>query len=785
MICINAKTFSTLLIAGLLLVALAACGSATPTPNFAPGTPSPQAQLTAPLPTPGKSAVPGRPKTPASAQTRAPNAPIAFLLASLADDRSQTARRLFLQTAEGLTATVLFDQADNDAAKQKTQVSNALAQGAQVLVIQPVDGDAAAAYVDAAHKAGARVISFDRLIKTRDLDAYVANDNFHAGQLEASEALNWLNANKIKTPWNFVLLEGAAGDGVAAEITRGYYDVLKTPIDKKQVIVAADQAHSEWSSAQALQTTQDALTKTRNNIQAVLANNSAMALGARQALDQQKLLGKVFVAGAGADIENVRDICTGQQMLGVVEDIKPVAVAAAQLAVALANGQSVADTKMAPTTINIADRQVPLVDISVQEVTSNTVQAGLIQTGYYTSDQIGKCLPPLPAGATVPTVTAQGTLVLWTQEDQDMYAYIANLAAQFADANPGAKIKLVNYDAGTMRAKFQSATTTDGAPDMLWTTNDQATTFALAGLIQPTDDLIDATQFLTTTAAAVAVNGKHYGVPLSVGNFLTLYYNTKLIRSVPADTDALVKLAATLTKSDGSQWTLVYDQTDPLWLIPWLGAYRGKVFADDGKTPTLNTPAMADTLTFLKLLKDKKVVPADSDSSAADTLFKQGKAAMTINVDGAFADYAASLGSNLGIARLPKETKTGEAAHPYASGRFLLFSRDLAGDKLTLAKAFSQFATSRAIELDIAASFKRLPASTAALGDPLVSGDPVLKPLADQAMVTAAMPTNPEMSCVWDSLKPNTQAVLSGKATPAEAAKTMQADAEACIAKLP
>ena len=692
----------------LLLLVSVACGRATPTPNVAPSVASPPAPLTASAPTPNTSEVPGHLKTPAAVQTPASNAPIAFLLASLADERSQSAKELFIQTAESLTATVLFDQADNDAAKQKAQVANALSQGAQVLVIQPVDGDAAAAYVDAAHKAGARVISFDRLIKTRDLDAYVANDNFRAGQLEARQALSWLTAVKVKTPWNFVLLEGAAGDGVAAEITRGYYDVLKTPIDKKQVVVAVDQAHSAWSSDQALKTTQDALAKTKNNLQAILANNSAMALGAREALDQQNLLGKVFVAGAGADIENIRDICASQEMLAVVEDVKPVAIAAAQLAVAMANGKSVADTKMAQATIKVADRQVPLVDLAVQEVTSNTVQAALVQTGYYTTDQIGKCLPPLPDGAAVPKVSAQGTLALWTQEDDGVYAYIANLAAQFADANPGVQIKLVNYDADTLSAKFLRPATTDGAPDMVWTTNDQATTFALADLLQPSDNLIDANQFLTTTNAAVTVNGSISALPISVDNFLMLYYNTKLLRLAPVDTDALVKLAATLSKSDGSQWTLVYDQTDPLWLIPWLGAFKGEVFADDGKTPTLNTPAMVDTLTFLKLLKDKKVVPPDSDSNAADTLFKQGKAAMMINDEGAYGAYATALGDNLGIARLPKATKTGESAHPYASGKFLLFSKSLSGDKLTLAEAFAQFVTSRAIRVGHGAQFQAL-----------------------------------------------------------------------------
>lgn len=768
-----------------LLLLLAACGRGTATPSVVPSIATPPAALTAPAPTPVSSAVPSTQKTPGALQTPAPNAPIALLLASLADERSQTARDVFIQTAGSLTATVWFNQADGDAAKQKAQVADALSRGAQVLVIQPVDGDAAAAYVDAAHKAGARVIALDRLVKTRDLDAYVSNDNFHAGQLEASQAQAWLTANKIKTPWNFVILEGAAGDGVAAEITRGYYDVLKTSIDKKQVVVTVDQAESAWSADQAQKTTLDALTKTNNNIQAVLANNSSMALGAQQALDQQKLLGKVYIAGAGADVENIRDICAGQQMLAVVTDIRPVARAAAKLAAALAHGQSVADTKMTPATIAVADRQVPMINIAVQQVTSNTVQASLIQSGYYTNEQIGKCIPPLADGATVPKVAAQGTVVLWTQADPDLYAYVSNLAAQFADANSGAQIKVVNVETNTLSAKFLKPAAGDVPPDILWATDDQVVTFAVASLIQPTDSLIDASQFLTTTNATVTVGGKRFGAPISVEDFLTLYYNTKLLKTAPTDTDALVKLGATLTKIDGSQWALVYDQTDPLWLIPWLGAFKGQVLADDGKTPTLNTPAMVDTLTFVKSLRDKKVVSPDSDSSAADTLFKQGKAAMIIGDDLSLDDYSNALGSNLSITRLPKATKTGEFAHPYASGESLVFSKNLSGDKLALAQAFVQFVTSRAIELDMARTFDRLPASRDALSDAFIANDPILKPFADQILASAAQPTNPEMGCVWDSLKQNMQAAISGKSTAADAAKAMQDSAETCISKLP
>ena len=50
----------------------------------------------------------------------------------------------------------------------------------------------------------------------------------------------------------------------------------------------------------------------------------------------------------------------------------------------------------------------------------------------------------------------------------------------------------------------------------------------------------------------------------------------------------------------------MYNQTEPFWLVPWLGGFKGAVFAKDGVTPTLNTPQMVATLKFLKSLKDKK-----------------------------------------------------------------------------------------------------------------------------------------------------------------------------------
>lgn len=715
---------------------------------------------------------------------------VAFLLATDQDPRQEQFKQLFIDNTKNVTGTVIVESADNDPLKQRAQVEDALGKGAPVLVIQPVDSDAAASYVDAAHKAGAKVIAFERLINSRDLDAYVSHDSGQIGRLQAQAALDWLKAKGVKTPYNFVFLEGPAGDTIAAGITRGYHDVLDPLITKGDVKVTADQAHNDWSADLSAKTTQDALTKAKNNIHAVLANSSSLARGALTAVDAQKLTGKVFVAGAGADADSLKAICASTQNLDVVEDDAALPVAAAKLAVALSNDVTIADTQLAKSIVKIADRQIPLVGIPVKAITLDTIQAQLVQSGDPAGSTLGACFPALPAGAVVPTTTASGNLLIWTQEDPTgtVYPYLANLAAQFAAANIAVDVKIESYDADTLRKKFQEVAGTADAPDLVWTTSDAIESFGKANLIQATDfytPAIGSGVFVDSAAAAATRDGRVYGIPVSNGNNLVLYYNKKLIKDPPANTDALIRLAPTLTKANGAQWTMMYDQSNPLYLIPWLGGFKGSVLAESGLTATLNTSAMTDTLKLMKDLQDKKVVSPDADGITADAFFKESKAAMIINSDSAVGDYVAKLGTDLGVARIPTVSKTNESPHPYTGASVLLFPAAVNGEKLQLAQAFAQFLSSKPIQLDMARRFRRMPALKEALNDATITADPILKGLSDQMQLGIAQPNSPPMSCVWDAIKPNMQAALTGKSTPVDAAKAMQSSADECIAKIP
>src|SRR3954451_914742 len=72
---------------------------------------------------------------------------------------------------------VLYSNADQDAAKQQSQVESAITQGADVLVLDAFDAKAVAPQVNHARQRKIPVIAYDRLITGIDYAYYVSFNN--------------------------------------------------------------------------------------------------------------------------------------------------------------------------------------------------------------------------------------------------------------------------------------------------------------------------------------------------------------------------------------------------------------------------------------------------------------------------------------------------------------------------------------------------------------------------------------------------------------------------------
>jgi arabinogalactan oligomer/maltooligosaccharide transport system substrate-binding protein len=382
--------------------------------------------------------------------------------------------------------------------------------------------------------------------------------------------------------------------------------------------------------------------------------------------------------------------------------------------------------------------------------------------------------------------TGDIVIELWTKEGDPNIDFVQQLADDYSALHPNVTFNVVNKDVELLREDMvNSALAPETQPELLWTVLDHVGPFYDAGVVQPLTG-----QFDESVLAEAAKGAGTYGpdndvwvAPISIGNQLMLYYNKTMVADAPADTDAMI--AAAVANTAGDKYGLVYNQTEPFWLVPWLGGFGGSVFGSDGQTPTLDTPEMQSTLQFLYDLKfDSEVMPSECDYTCADDLFKTGSAGMIINGDWALGDYTTALGDDLGVTAIPMVKSTGTYPAPYIGGTYWMVPSAVEGDTLTVVLDFIDFTLAADQQQAQVEVLKRLPSNDEILNSAVVTGDPNLADAADAVSKGVPQPVNLEMRCNWDAMKPQMSAVLSGTASVADAAAAMQAAADACVAAL-
>lgn len=314
--------------------------------------------------------------TGTSAATTGALPKIGFVLSTLQEERYQKDSAYFTEEAKKLGFEPIIVSADNNPQTQTAKVENLLSQGVKALVIQPVNSKAAANLVTLAHQDKVPVVAYDRMISDSPVDFYVTQDSFKVGVLQAEAAVKATGEKG-----NYVILEGQAGHSVAMEITRGVKSVLEKYPNIKIVV---DKAHDAWSGQAAMATVENALSQNNNKIDAILANNSGMANGAVQALVAQKLTGKVFVAGADADLAAIKNIQAGRQQLEILKDIAPLAQTSARIAFALSKGEKpTGDSELQNGNFKVATIATP-----VYPVMRADLEERIYKTGFHSKADV-------------------------------------------------------------------------------------------------------------------------------------------------------------------------------------------------------------------------------------------------------------------------------------------------------------------------------------------------------------------------------------------------------------
>jgi D-xylose transport system substrate-binding protein len=313
---------------------------------------------------------------------------IALLLPDAKTARYETFDRPLFEAkvAELGPYQVLYSNADGDATKQQQQAESALAAGADVLVLDAFDTQAAVSIVLSANAQDVPVISYDRLIAGGDLAYYVSFDNELVGDLQATEFVRALEEEGLGTG-GVLMVHGSPTDSNAASFKQG----ARRVIEASGLRVLAEYDTPGWSPEKAQEWVAGQLAQYGDQIVGIYAANDGVAGGAISALKAANVTPFPVVTGQDAELPAIQRLLTGDQQMTVYKAIRPQAERAAEVAVALLKGEAVT----APLEIE----GTPSTLLEPVAVTVENILDTVVADGFWTVQDI--CTPALAAACDV------------------------------------------------------------------------------------------------------------------------------------------------------------------------------------------------------------------------------------------------------------------------------------------------------------------------------------------------------------------------------------------------
>lgn len=194
------------------------------------------------------------------------------------------------ETAEEEGIDLVVTDSQGDPGKQMSDVENLLQQGIDLLILNPVDSDAAGQAALLANDQNVPVITVDRQASEGDIVTHVGFDALKSGGIAATyleEAL--VGEGKV------VEIQGILGTNVGQDRSKGFNDHMEGVAGIE--IVASQSAN--FDRGEALSVMEDIL-QANKEIDAVYAANDEMVMGALSAIDSANRLDEITIIGTDA-----------------------------------------------------------------------------------------------------------------------------------------------------------------------------------------------------------------------------------------------------------------------------------------------------------------------------------------------------------------------------------------------------------------------------------------------------------------------------------------------------
>ena len=247
--------------------------------------------------------------------------------------------------AKRLNVNLVVLDAQNDSAREASQIEDLIQKKVAVIAINPTDSDAIAPTIRKVQGAKIPVITVDRGANGVTVAAHIASDNVAGGKMAAQYV-----AKRLKGKGNVVMLEGIAGTSAARDRGKGFRDGLKGYTGIKLVAVQT----ADFDRAKGLSVMENIL-QAQKKIDAVFAQNDEMALGAIQAIVAAQREKAMFVVGFDAIADALAAIKAGTMAATIAQQPKVMGRLAVENAVKIIKKQRV--NKFTPVPLKLVTKQ--------------------------------------------------------------------------------------------------------------------------------------------------------------------------------------------------------------------------------------------------------------------------------------------------------------------------------------------------------------------------------------------------------------------------------------------
>ncbi len=322
-----------------------------------------------------------------------PQLKIGVSIADMQRDGNAVIKQVFDQAKEKDNVRITWLDAKGDPVQQQKDIQKLIEEKVKVAVLQVTDPAVGSDLVQQLVQNNIKVIALETLPVNTPVDAYITSDHSRTGALQVrylqtllqqssqqlqqdavviepqqpqqqAEQQNGQNQQLIipseqqaaaalqdGLPMKVVVLQGDSNDQMAREITAAVQSGLK---ETENIDVVLTAPHPRWDENLAKTTMQQVVAENKN-IDAVLANDSSLALAAVEVLKEMGMERRVITVGVGGSPKAVKAISAGEHDAEV--DNRPDMLA--QLAYDAAKAMADGGAFQYDTTVDNGDYTVP------------------------------------------------------------------------------------------------------------------------------------------------------------------------------------------------------------------------------------------------------------------------------------------------------------------------------------------------------------------------------------------------------------------------------------------